>query len=237
MNAYEETRKLKAFAVKLGASLVGVADLSLYNDVYGFSRTLLEKFPFAISIAVRLSDSIIEGITEDGPTEIYVHHYKVVNALLDEIALRVVNYCQKRGAIALPIPASQILDQNRLLGAISHKAIAVLAGLGWLGKSSLLINEKYGPRIRLVSVLTSLPLIVDKPVENKCGDCTLCAMVCPAKAIKGVSFEGRIPMREEIIDIEACDRRLSKIASNPRYGSKVCGLCIKICPWGRGKLR
>jgi epoxyqueuosine reductase QueG len=232
-DAAEETRRLKTFATSLGADLVGVADLGLYRDEYGFSKHLLGKFPYAVSLAVRLSNTVIDGITEEDPTEIYVHHYKTVNILLDSIALRVANYCQAKGYDAMPISASQVLDEERLLGAVSHKAIAVLAGLGWQGKSLLVINENFGPRMRLVSVLTTLPLIPDKPVENRCGDCTACVRVCPENAIKGASFQEYALSREEALDVQACNRRLLKIANNPRYGVRLCGICIKACPWGR----
>ncbi len=230
---HQEKRKLELFTTRLGADLVGVADISYYHDAYSFSIPLLEKFPYAISIGVRLSDPIIDAITEDDPTEIYVHHYKAVNALLDDIAIRVANYCQAKGHHSLPIPASQIVDQNRLFGSISHKAIAVLAGLGWLGKSLLVINERFGPRIRLVSVLTTLPLAASKPLRNRCRDCMICVESCPVQAIKGMSFEYYPPTREAAVNIEACNVRLTNIANNPRYGSKICGICIKVCPWGR----
>jgi len=229
----ETTRRLKAFAAGLGADLVGIADLSRYNDQYEFSKHLLSKFPFAVSMAVRLSNGVIDGITEEDPTEIYVHHYKTVNTLLDNIALRVANYSQAEGHDAMPIPASQVLDEERLLGAVSHKAIAVLAGLGWQGKSLLVVNENFGPRIRLVSVLTTMPLIPDKPVENRCGDCTACVKVCPESAIREASFQKYALLREEALDAQACNRRLRKIADNPRYGVRVCGVCIKVCPWGK----
>lgn len=229
----QETRKVETFAANLGVDLVGVADLSLYQDVYGLSKPLLEKFPFAISMAVRLSDPIIEGITEEDPTEIYLHHYRTVNALLDDIAILVANYCQAKGYPALPIPASQVLDEERLLGAISHKAIAVLAGLGWQGKSLLVINERFGPRIRLVSVLTILPLTPNKPLESRCGNCTECIDACPVGAIKRTPLREGAPSRKEALNVKACNERLLSIASNPRYGSRVCGLCVKACPWGR----
>jgi epoxyqueuosine reductase QueG len=229
----EATRELKAFASSLGADLVGIADLSQYNDQYEFSKHLLSRFPFAVSMAVRLSDAVVDGITEEDPTEIYVHHYKTVNLLLDSIALRMANYCQAKGYDAMPVSASQVLDEERLLGAVSHKAIAVLAGLGWQGKSLLVINENFGPRIRLVSVLTTMWLIPDKPVENRCGDCTACVKVCPESAIKDASFQEYALSREDALDVHACNRRLLKIASNPRYGVRICGICIKVCPWGK----
>jgi len=196
---------------------------------------LLEKFPLAISIAVRLSDPIIEGITKKDPTEIFAHHHRTANFLLDCIAIRIVNYCQDKGYRALPVPATQVLDEEKLLGAISHKAIAILAGLGWQGKSLLVINERFGPRIRLVSVLTTLPLAADKPLESRCGDCTACVEACPVGAIKGISFVERAPSRGEAVNVQACNEHMLSIARSswwPPY--RICGMCIKACPWGRG---
>ncbi len=67
---------------------------------------------------------------------------------------------------------------------ISHKAVARMAGLGWQGKSLLLINPEYGPRVRLVTILTDMPLTPDGPVKNRCGACLECVQACPASAIK-----------------------------------------------------
>lgn len=225
--------EIKNLAKGLGATLVGVADLSLYQDDYGNAQPLLETFPRAISVAIRLSSPIIDGITEADPTPVYAHHYRTVNALLDDIAIRLTNYCQAQEHKALPIPASQIIDEDNFFGAISHKAIAVLAGLGWQGKSLLVINEKLGPRMRLATILTTLPLSPDLPLENKCGTCLECVTACPPKAIKGISFKLKPPLREEALDVRTCAQRTKKFGSNPRYGSNVCGLCIKACPFGR----
>lgn len=227
------TAELRTFAASQGADFAGIADLRLYYDQYGFSKSLLEEFPFAVSIAVRLSDSVIDAITKEDPTETYVHHYSEVNTLLNRIALKVANYIQTKGFRAVSVSASQVSDEQKLLGSISHKGIAALGGAGWLGKSSLLINEKFGPRIRLVSVLTTLPLIPDRPVENRCGDCRSCVEACPEGAIRGLALEERGSPREQYVDVQACNRRLLKIAGNPRYGKRICGLCIKVCPWGK----
>jgi len=233
MEPEQETKTVKTLAIQLGADLIGVADLKLFQDDYGNARPLLETFPFAISMAVRLSSPIIDGITEDDPTPIYAHHYRTVNALLDDIAIRMANYCQGKGYWALPIPASQILDDDYFFGAISHKAIAVLAGLGWLGKGVIVVNKKFGPRIRLVTVLTTSPLAPDAPLENSCGDCLECAKACPVAAIRGISFKLKPHLREEALNVKACSQRVRAFGKNPRYGSSVCGVCIKACPFGR----
>ncbi len=229
----KQTQEIKELAKGLGASLVGIADLRLYQDDYGNARTLLDTFPWAISIAVRLSSPIIDGITEADPTPIYAHHYRTVNTFLDNIAIQLTNYCQGRGHKALPIPASQIIDEDNFLGSISHKAIATIAGISWLGKSLLAVNEELGPRIRLATILTTLPLLPDTPRENNCGTCLECVKACPTEAIKGISFKLKPSLREEAFDARACAQRTRKFGSNPRYGSNICGLCLKVCPFGK----
>jgi len=228
-----ETRNIGSLASKLGADLFGVASLSLYQDPYGVSKPLLSRYTFGISIAIKLSDEIIDRITEEDPTEAYAHHYRQVNALLDSIAFKIAEYCEGRGYKAVPIPASQVIDELKLVGSISHKAIAALAGIGWLGRSLLIVNEKFGPRIRLASVLTTLPLTANSPLKNRCGECTVCVKTCPVQAIKGTYFTERPSSREEAVDVRACNERLLEIESNPRFGTRVCGICVKACPFGK----
>ncbi len=124
-----ETECLEKFAENLGADLLGVADLKLFQSYDGFDPSLLD-FSFGISIGIRLSDSVIDRITVDDPTPEYASHYKAVNAVLDDIALRITDRIQGDGYAALPIPASQITNPALQQGAISHKAIGAIAGLG-----------------------------------------------------------------------------------------------------------
>jgi len=227
---WSDVRKL---ALELGAAKVGVADLALYRDDYGYASKLLRKFRRAISVAWRLSDPIIDAITPDDPTEAYVHHYRAVNQALDYTALRIASLLQRRGYRAMPIPASQSLGEERLYGAISHKAVAALAGLGWIGKSMLLVTEEWGPRVRLVTVLTDCPLEPGEPLECRCGSCRACVEACPAGAVRDVSFKLYPPPLYECFDARACSRRLKEIERNPRYGEEVCGVCVKVCPVGQ----
>jgi len=143
----------------------------------------VEKFDRAISLGVRLSRSILEEI-QDAPTKLYFHHYRTVNAFLDQVAFKVCNYLQKKNYLAIPIPASQIIDWRNLKAHLSHKQIGYLAGLGWIGRNNLLVNKNLGSQFRLVSILTDLPLKTDKPTKEDCQDCRLCIEVCPCEAIK-----------------------------------------------------
>ena len=66
---------------------------------------------------------------------------------------------------------------------ISHKAVAIAAGVGWQGKSLVVVNREHGPRIRLATILTNLRLEPDEPITNLCGACSSCAEACPGQAI------------------------------------------------------
>jgi len=232
-NCRDYTERVKAGIRAFGADLVGVADTDPLQGLYLDPLNLLEPFTRAISIAVRLPAAVFEGIL-DRPTPLYISIYQTANRMLDEISFKAANLLQTDGHRSLPIPASQVLDRENWYGAISHKAVARMAGLGWQGKSLLIINPLYGPRIRLATILTDAPLTPDKPIENRCGDCTLCMDACPAGAIKGVGTEDHYQSREEALFFSRCVEKLvGEFSTMPLIGAAICGICIKACPFGR----
>ena len=223
---------MKRFAENLGADLFGVADLKSFRPYEDLDTSLI-RFPFGLSIGVRLSNPIVDRIGVEDPTPEYASQYKAVNALLDDVAVRIANFIQREGYAAMPIPASQITNARLHKGAISHKAIAAIAGLGWIGRSQLLVNPKLGPRLRLASILTDMPLQPGKPVRNRCGECEACVKACPTHAIKPVGVMEAGWVREEVFDPDACFQRLVKFRDDPLYGASICGICVKVCPFGR----
>lgn len=230
-----DNRGIKGFAREMGADLVGVADLGLLDGIPTEPKDLLENYKRAISIAVRLADGVIDPILEK-PTPLYQQHYLKVNALLDDIALRVSQFIQDSKGSALPIPASQVLDKERWTSYISHKAVAIAAGIGWQGKSLLVVSPEHGPRIRLVTILTDLPFRPDKPLRNRCGKCVSCAASCPVQAIKDVNTKWHYSDRDEAIFFDKCLKRVTRNAiEEPFIESPICGVCIRACPWGAKK--
>jgi epoxyqueuosine reductase len=233
--AESNSADLKSYASSMGADAVGIADLSpLKGQLITLPSDVLNPYSFGISIAVRLSNDIIEGI-KGGPTPAYAQEYSRANDQLDHIAGAIAQWINIRGFQTLVIPASKVLDSTKLLGAVSHKAIAVLAGIGWQGKSLLVIHPKWGPRMRLATILTDLPLIFDSPLKNGCGVCIACSKACPAGAIKNISTEFHYIARDDAIDLAKCYAKLREFKEMPGIGKTVCGLCIKACPWGKGK--
>ncbi len=211
--------ELKRLAGSLGVTLFGVADLEPIRQTFHESiGEAARELKYGISMGYVLAGGIIEDI-EDRPTLVYKQHYKSANYLLDQAALRVATHIQGRGHRALPIGASQVVDWEEQRGHLSHKAVGFQSGLGFIGRSSLLVNPEHGARFRLVTVLTDMPLPTDAPREGTCGDCTRCIGTCPAGAIH---LEG--------YDLPTCLAKLKEFAKAPGIGVHICGVCVKACP-------
>lgn len=223
-------KELQEKASITGADLFGVADLSEARQFIKENyEDISQQYPKALSIGVYFPAKII-NLLEMGPQQVYSYYYEVLNNKLDELALIITNYLFKAGYDALPIPASQQLMHNKYKSMFSHRLAASLAGLGWIGKSCCLVNEKFGPRLRLVTVLTGAPLEPDLPVANKCGNCTACVDACTPGAIKGLPFEPAQSLRERF-DAKACDKHFQRLKE--QYGIGNCGKCLAACPWGK----
>jgi epoxyqueuosine reductase len=219
-DAQDNTTRIKSLSIQWGGSLFGVGDLrSLGRDEALLSPSLIEDHPFSISVGYHLSDSILEGI-EHQPTLLYFHHYQRVNILLDTIGLILTSAIQNLGYKAMPIPASQIVDWKNQRGHLSHKHVARLAGLGWIGRNNLFVNETFGSRIRLITLLTDLPLITDAPQPRDCGSCRACLSVCPA---------GAISERPEDFHHVRCYEQLKIFSKTLHFSHHICGICVKAC--------
>jgi epoxyqueuosine reductase len=198
-----------------GASLVGFAATDEVEDLPGWAR----RFPRAISIGAVLSRAVLDQL-EDGPTVLYKHHYRAVNHLLDRIALLTSTWLQKRGFQGLSIPASVVVDWKAQLGHLSHRSVAVAAGLGWMGRSNLLVTPSLGSAVRLVTVLTDAPLAAASTVASGCGSCVACRSICPAGAIGESSRNFK---RWDCFD------QLKELSRQRNLGVYLCGLCQKVC--------
>ncbi|MDD5156214.1 MAG: hypothetical protein PHF11_07030 [Candidatus Omnitrophica bacterium] len=217
--------QLKKNALSLGMDLFGVADISGIKNEFMLSANLIRKIDKAVVLGFGLSGGILEEIA-DHPTKLYFHHYRTLNAFLDQAALRMARIMQDRGFLALSIPASQILDWQNQKAHLSHKKIAYLAGLGWIGRNNLLVNEKWGSQMRLVTILTDMPLKPDKPLEQNCGACRLCIATCPAGAIKNNPSD---------FDHIKCFEKLKEFQKQRLADQYICGICVKACAGAKNK--
>ena len=233
MNLRVESSEIKKFCFSHGADLVGIADLSLLKERFQTRPPgLLDAYISGISIGIALNQEIVEGIS-GGPTAAYADLYRRVNKSLNELGRDISAWIKERGFTGLLVPASDTVDKDDLRGAVSHRAVGRLAGLGWVGKSLMLINPDYGPRFRMATVLTDMPLTSDDPLGNRCGNCRLCTEACIARAIKGTGTDAYYLKRSEAVDMDRCLAVLKEFEARPEIGATVCGVCIKICPFGK----
>lgn len=224
---------LKAFCMSSGADLVGIADLAPFQQGWPtLPADLLLPYTTAVSVAVRLNNDILAAI-HTHPTVEYAEHYRAVNTDLDRITAALAAWIIARGCRAEAVPASKIMDTENLLGAVSHKAVARMAGIGWQGRSLLIVSPKFGPRIRLATVLTDMPLTPDVPIENRCGSCTACKNACPVSAIRNAAFGTGYASREEALIFGRCAERTYENSLRPGIDARICGVCVTACPYGR----
>lgn len=116
---------------------------------------------------------------------------------------------------------------------VLEKAIAEKAGIGWIGKNTLLMNKNAGSYFFLGEIYTDLDLPIDRPFEgNHCGSCSACIDICPTKAFEGpyeldsrkcisyltIEFKGSIP------------KELRPLMGNRIFG---CDDCQIYCPWNK----
>ena len=228
--------ELHDLAMSLGADLYGIADLRPYEvAVVKQGGELVSGYPFAISVGIRLLDTIVDQIPDRSLRGVRVsyrsHAYDVVNGRLDQISSLLAGRLQKEGYRSNPVPASERIDDERICAMFSHKMAAHLAGLGWIGRSCLLVTPQYGPRVRWTTVLTDYPFSdAGTPLDPRCGNCDECVRACPVNAFTGRAFDQDQP-REDRFDARKCEqyfKDMERLMPKP-----VCGMCIYICPHGR----
>lgn len=220
---------LKALALSHGANLVGIADIS---DMEDLAYPHLNR---ALVIAVRLSDVLWDEIDQiHMPTHPYFHQYRTANAYIDQLLFKVGLEMQAAGIPVVQVAASQSISKNGsgLQALFSHRAAAIRAGLGWIGKSNALVTHAFGPRVRLGTILFQADVQTDLPItESSCGNCCACVKACPAYALTGRMWHFGM-VRESIVDARACSEHMHAAYQQIGRGV-VCGVCIAVCPYGK----
>jgi epoxyqueuosine reductase len=217
-------KQMRQLLFSQGAALVGVADLG------ELPAEVRAEMPIGVSIAVALDPRIIGRIVQ-GPTLEYEAEYRRVNTKLGQLAEAGAAFLTAAGyrAQAL-VPTTEQLPPG-LAFPLPHKTVATRAGLGWIGKTGLLVTHEYGSAVRLATILTDAPLRPAKPIDrSRCGDCALCVEACPAGAASGSPWHKGMA-REELLDAQKCLRSIRKRMPGVGLTHTVCGICVAVCPW------
>jgi 4Fe-4S dicluster protein len=229
-NAARMTAIVKDVATWLGADLVGVAELDpafvfthhgLRIDYHkgraGQPVTL--DHPYAVSLAVEMehenfrnSPSFIDGAAVG---KAYMEASK--------LAVHVAAWIRELG---WPAKAHFFINEDVL-----HVPIAVTAGLGELARNGSIITRRFGPRVRLATVTTNLPLVPDTPidigVQDLCAICKKCAANCPAQCIPHGDKVVSNGVEKWQVDNDKCMSYW--VANRDRFND--CARCLTTCPW------
>ncbi|MDO5110693.1 MAG: epoxyqueuosine reductase [Clostridia bacterium] len=216
------TEELTVVLQDAGAVLVGIADMSMIEGC-GYSR--------GVAVAVPVPASIVESL-KTAPTLAYYHTYDKLNRKLDEIVTAGEIFLTNHGYRAMArTKAVAAIDANDCT-TLPHKTVATLAGLGWIGKSNLLVTPRYGSAVRISALLTDAPLETNAPIlESQCGACALCVHACPAQALKDTIWHAGME-RESIVDVKRCKASMLQITER-EFGIRtdICGKCFAVCAY------
>ena len=207
----QNNKDLDGFISNLGIDVYGVAPLRFLIDTdYPFkkySNLIIQKFQFAVVLGAQLHKlgTLAKGVD--------------VSMFLEKAAFDILQFFENRSYYSFIIHTEDEFDPVRRSGLLSLKMLAKQAGLGWQGRSLLIISPKYGPLHRLIAILTNMPLQISEPLKNQCGTCSICVDSCPVGALKFCQFDDHPTSREDILDLETC------------LGDNGCDICIKICPF------
>ncbi len=149
-----------------------------------------------------------------------------VKPALDANVRAVADFLEKKD-VSFHIVTNQRKNSLLLTGEYSQKRAAARAGLGWIGKNTLLINPQFGPRIRLATILTDCDLPTSPAAKLPgCGYCAICVDCCPSMSLKNKNWESG-GSREDMIDIDRCRE------TNDAIAGCICGVCLLACPIGK----
>ena len=218
-----------------GQHIWGLADLS------GLLHERFKGYSYGISIGRKLDDAIIDSIITGTNME-YYRLYKETNVYLLGLVTGLAAKINALGVRSLTItPTSNQLYRSpeyarTLRHYFSHKMVGTRAGLGWIGKSDLFVSVKFGPRLRLASILVDFPLKpLQPPIDSsRCGKCNVCVEACPAKAATGKLWNIKVD-RDEFYDAYKCRDKAKELslAATGQNDDEICGICIAVCPAGR----
>lgn len=190
----------------------------------GELRNFIEKGSI-ICLGIVYPESVIDKIDarfEDGTIKkddwnIYAKEYNKINKILSRISK---DLSELFSGIAIPATIEGIAGkinnvEEYYAMTVSHRVVAENAGLGWRGKNELIVNSTFSCALRFASILTTLPFIHSRRVENLCGPCTACVEVCPflRNRDKLENYREKCRLFINQLDLDA----------------DVCGKCIRAC--------
>ncbi len=188
MNREELTAKVKELAYKLGADMVGIAPVSRFDGqapIY-HPKAHLPEAKSVICMGLHHNDASVEWCGEPNPNFPEAFQIGMIPKL-DTMCYRLTKMLEKEGYTSIGQPCSTYWRHRKYkdapyehAAAFSHMAAFVACGLGEYGYHGMVMSPKYGPRERIISIITSADLVPD-PLYNGdplCDQCKMCARNC-----------------------------------------------------------
>lgn len=226
LDGMSPTRSLRQFLERHGADVCGVAPVERFADApAGFHpRDLYEGCRAVIVFGKALPRATLRV----SPRLLYIHAMSECLAELDRLAFLVSRELEQAGGEAVAVPADEpyeFWDAERLTarGLLSLKHAGVLAGLGEIGKNTLLIHPRFGNRLMLGCVLTNVELEPDavQPPQLCPPTCRICITRCPQRALDGHTL------------VQARCRQLVYGKNAKGFSICNCNACRRLCPQAR----
>lgn len=150
-------------------------------------------------------------------------YHKLLRNRLKRLGDMIQEYC-----VGIDVNSRPFVDSAPIL----ERPLAAKAGIGWVGKHSLILNKEAGSWFFLGELLLDLPLPIDKPQDEQCGRCVACITTCPTGAIvEPYVVDARRCISYLTIELEsAIPEEFRPLMGNRIYG---CDDCQMICPWNR----
>jgi epoxyqueuosine reductase len=247
-------QSIKDWGRELGFQQVGIADVELdeherrlhewlaagyqgemdYMAAHGHKRSRPAELVEGTLRVISVRMDYLPGDTEmtrrlADPEQAYVSRYALGRDYHKLVRKRLQQLAERIQGVVGPFGHRAFVDSAPVL----EKALAQQAGLGWIGKNTLLLNRKAGSWFFLGELFVDLPLPVDEPVtRDHCGSCRACLDICPTGAFVG----------ERLLDARRCISYLTielkgaiPLELRPLIGNRVfgCDDCQLVCPWNR----
>jgi epoxyqueuosine reductase len=216
--------KIEEFLTSQGADFVHFVDVShlIPEQNQGYSSAVLFGIylsPKYLAEVTNIEDYVKQMVKNN---TISTDEFHLIENKTDEMADLLAEFITQEGFTAMSqseknIFSAGLYKQEAKRTPLPHKAIAGLAGLGWIGKNNLLVARYYGCAISMCSVLTNAPLATVRKdfTASLCKECNVCKEICKDSALKGNAWNSQ-NSRDELIDVFACT---------------TCLECMVFCPF------
>jgi reductive dehalogenase len=220
-------RRVKGYALSLGADLVGITEINplwiyskrgeiFYENWDEWGRPIELDHKYAVVFATQMAFDLV-GTAPHTPTTIASMANYARGAF---IATQLAAYIANLGYSAA---ASHLRHYDAVL-----VPLAVDAGLGEVGRLGYLMTKDFGARVRLGAVTTDLPLISDQPLDlgvaDFCSVCKKCANCCPSNSIPLDDPKETNGTLRWKLNAETCFDYWGRVGTD-------CNICMRVCPW------